>query len=187
MPGVLAMLDNEYSRLNKIAPITTTIRPMRKNLIKKGDTLFLYAGLRSKHVKRLGTVICAKNDSIEIKGDELNDYSLIINGIFLKGDEEYKIAKRNGFFSSRRMVEWFRKTYGLPFHGQLIYMTNSYNRKYYLHKKTKDLDLKVKLGKCEKTIEITSEQAELVKKNKYVNELQCKYNYGVQFINPLFE
>ena len=60
-------------------------------------------------MKRLGTVVCAKTEDIEIRGDELNDYSILIDGVALRGDEEYKIAKREGFFSSRRMVEWFRK------------------------------------------------------------------------------
>ena len=64
---------------------------------------------------------------------------------------------------------------------------NTYDRKYYLHKRTKDLGINLRQEKCEKTIEITTDQVDEIRKNKHIKELANKHSYGVQIINPLFK
>ncbi len=111
---------------------------------------------------------------------------ITLNGIMIREEDILNIAKADGFVDSLTMIKWFRKNHGFPFEGQRIHMDNSYDRKYYLNKKTKDLNLKIRRTKLEKTIEITSDEVEKVKGSKYIAELTEKYQYGVQIINPLF-
>ena len=191
VPGILAMLDKDYATRLKIKPKTTTIRATRKRPFKKGDKLFLFSGLRTKYCQRLGTVICLKAEDIEISewrtGDPHNVIMFKLDGSTISAREINKIATDDGFYDWGDMIAWFRKNHGLPFTGQRIHMDNTYDRKYYLHKKTKDLNLKVRLTRLEKTIEITSDQVETVRKSKHIAELANKYQYGVQIINPLFK
>jgi len=192
VPGILAMLDKDYATRLKIKPKTTTIRATRKRPFKKGDKLFLFSGLRTTSCKRLGTVICLKVEDIEIS--EFNGNHILkpaimfkLDGSTLSRSQIQNIASGDGFEKWEDMITWFRKNHGLPFTGQRIHMDNTYDRKYYLHKKTKDLNLKVRLTKLEKTIEITSDQVETVRKSKHITELARKHQYGVQIINPLFK
>lgn len=192
VPGIRAMLDKDYATRLKIKPKTTTIRATRKRPFKKGDKLFLFSGLRTKQCQKLGTVICLKVEQVEISEcSTMNPpYTAImfkLDGSTLSEREIKKIATDDGFEIWRDMIDWFRKNHGFPFTGQRIHMDNTYDRKYYLHKKTKDLNLKVRLTKLEKTIEITSDQVETVRKSKHITELSNKYQYGVQIINPLFK
>lgn len=190
VPGIRAMLDKDYATRLKIKPKTTTIRSTRKRPFKKGDKLFLFSGLRTKYCHKLGEVICLKTESIEIYEFPFGPFNSImfkIDGSTLSKSQIQNIAFGDGFEKSEDMIDWFRKNHGFPFTGQRIHMDNTYDRKYYLHKKTKDLNLKVRLTKLEKTIEITTDQVETVRKSKHITELANKYQYGVQIINPLFK
>ncbi len=192
VPGIRAMLDKDYATRLKIKPKTTTIRATRKRPFKKGDKLFLFTAMRTKQCQRLGTVICLKVEAVAMdEGDIMANMqvhvSISIDGIRLTDNEAERIARQDGFENWEGMTAWFKKMHGIPFTGQRIHMDNTYDRKYYLHKKTKDLNLKVRLTKLEKTIEITTEQVDEVRKSKHITELAKKYQYGVQFINPLFK
>lgn len=59
----------------------------------------------------------------------------------------------------------------------------SYNRKYYLHRQVrkKEIQLITKI----KTIYVTSIQADLAHQNKPLSELRDKYNYSIQYLNPM--
>jgi len=59
----------------------------------------------------------------------------------------------------------------------------SYNRKYFLHSQVRKIG--VQLLSREKTINVTESLAKLAQKNNSIAELRDKYNYSVQFINPM--
>ena len=186
IPAIRAMLSKDYAIRHKLKPKNTTIRAMRKRPFRKGDRLILFSGLRTKSCEKLGEVRCKKVEDIQILhvGEAL--FIVVVNGKMITDDAIRLMARQDGFKDGADMIRWFAKNHGFPFHGQRIFMDNTYDRKFYLHKKTKDLGLKVKLTKLEKTIEITSEEVEKVKGDKYISELTGKYQYGIQIINPLF-
>ena len=200
VPAVRAMLDKDYAQRLKIKPKTTTIRAARKRPFRKGDTLYLFSGIRTKYCIKLGTATCKKVEEFTITdispetvektfdGYMITERIVVaINGVALTGDQEYAIAIKDGFESTAKMIDWFRKAHGFPFDGQRIHMANTYVEKYYLHKKVKDLGVNIHLRKCEKTIEITTDQIDNVHTSKYIKELANKFSYGIQTINPLFE
>lgn len=61
----------------------------------------------------------------------------------------------------------------------------TYNRKYYLHRRIKAAGFGLHLEETQKTITIYPSEVPLAKEDKYVAELQAKYSYGVQILNPL--
>lgn len=187
VPGIYAMLSKDYAVRTKVKPKITTIRKARKRPFKKGDRLFLFSGLRTKKCVRLGEVICTKVEDVTIEKVADQYYMIAINGTMITEEEISVMARHDGFTTGQEMIKWFGKHHKLPFVGQRITMSNTYDRKYYLHKKTKDLNLKVRLTRLEKTIEITSEEVEKVRGSKHITELAEKYQYGVQIINPLYK
>ena len=187
MPGILAMLNKDYARRTRIKPKTTTIRAKRKKPIQKGDSLYLFSGQRTKYCQRLGKVICRKTEAFVIEEESPGIYKIIINGTILSEMVAHEVALEDGFTALGEMIKWFRKKYGFPFIGQRIYLTNTYDRKYYLHKRTKDLGVKIELRRREKTIKITAGQVEKVRNSKHISELATKHSYGIQIINPLFK
>jgi len=187
MPGILAMLDKDYARRTRIKPKTTTIRAKRKRPFKKGDSLYLFAGQRTKYSQRLGKVTCRKTEAFVIEEESPGIYKIIINGTVLSDEAAQDVALEDGFTTLKEMIKWFRKTHGFPFEGQRIFLANTYDRKYYLHKRTKDLGINIELCRCEKIIEITPEQVEKVRNSKHITELATKHSYGIQIINPLFK
>lgn len=93
-----------------------TVRPIRKNPIKTGDTLMLYVGMRTKQCRKLREVVCKEVLPIQIS---------LYGQIFL--DEEYlsldniiDLARADGFCVTLNFFEFFNKQYGLPFSGALI-------------------------------------------------------------------
>ena len=63
--------------------------------------------------------------------------------------------------------------------------TSTYIRKYYLHRQVKKAAFTLELQHTHKTIGVEPHQQQEAQNNKYVQELQKKYSYGVQIINPL--
>jgi len=61
----------------------------------------------------------------------------------------------------------------------------TYQRKYYLHRKVAATGAVLQLTQCERTILISPVQYENARDNKYIQELQTKYSYGVQLLNPM--
>jgi hypothetical protein len=102
---------------------THTIRSIRKNPDKPGNTLHLYTGLRTKKATRiLPPVQCVKVEEIEIKdgifGDE-NHASVCVDGIDLDRSERETLARRDGFPSFEAMIQFWRGR--LPFRGHIIH------------------------------------------------------------------
>ena len=63
----------------------------------------------------------------------------------------------------------------------------TYNRKYYLHRQLKKQGFGLHLGDKNKTITVMADLADSANENKYVTELQSRFNYGVQFLNPIIQ
>ena len=211
-PGILASIDKGYPKRTGIKPTVAIIRinhPLRKakdldsgiikdfpcgpiqakerKAIKKGDTLRFFTGYRTKKVRFLGKVACLKTEKIVFLETASGMFSIVVDGIEPSELEMQKVAVESGFVSSKAMFEWLPKTLGFPITGERIHLANSYNRKYYLHKRTKELGVRIQLTKCERTIEVDTDQVDTVMKSKHVSELANKHSYGIQIINPLFK
>ena len=98
-----------------------TIRAKRKNRPQVGQTAYLYTGMRTAACRKLreGTIWMVQNIMIGHKGCLINydkDDEFPIN-------EQYELdmfARADGFESWEAMRDWFNKTHGLPFKGDLI-------------------------------------------------------------------
>lgn len=93
---------------------TQSIRALRKRPFQVGDKLFFYTGMRTKQCRKLGEGIIVSVDEIKIDG-----LGILINKHCIPIDFD-KFAKADGFNSWQEMYDWFQKTHGLPFAGQLI-------------------------------------------------------------------
>jgi len=63
----------------------------------------------------------------------------------------------------------------------------TYKRKYYLHRRVKSAGFSLELEHCSKTIKVEQHQINEAQENKYVAELQNKFSYGVQILNPMMK
>lgn len=103
---------------------TQTIRKYRRFPIKKGDKLYLFTGLRTKWVKKLGEANCSEVYDIKI----LSDCSVLIKR---ENDEDFKKINADeawvaadGFSSVEQFFRFWSLTDTLPFTGQLIFWEN---------------------------------------------------------------
>ena len=95
-----------------------TIRALRKNPIKEGDTLYLYTGMRTKNCEKLNEVIC---DDVLDFGIHMDGWGCDVGPCMIRDKNELnKIARADGFVDWVEMVRWFIDTHGLPFKGNLI-------------------------------------------------------------------
>ena len=102
-----------------------TIRAPRKYPIKKGDTLYLYTGMRTKKAVKLNEVVCRSTWVIKINE---NGYNLQndLGQFWIVSNRQNHIlimnsfAQSDGFKDWDDMIRWFEKTHGLPFKGTLI-------------------------------------------------------------------
>jgi hypothetical protein len=94
-----------------------TIRSLRKDgrNPRVGQTLYLYMGMRTKYCKKLGEAVCKSVKQMTIETNEA-----IVGVDFLDITQQEKLAKADGFNSFVDMIDFFRKTHGLPFYGLLI-------------------------------------------------------------------
>jgi hypothetical protein len=97
---------------------THTIRAIRANPDKPGNTLHLYTGLRQKGAKLLMRVPCVKVEDILITPGHV----VRIGGEYLAGDECEALARRDGFDSFAEMMQFWDGR--LPFQGQIIHWLN---------------------------------------------------------------
>jgi hypothetical protein len=92
-----------------------TIRAKRKNRPKVGQTAYLYTGARTKACTKLGEATIKAVYSIRISriGIRAEGFCDAIKPV-----EE--MARDDGFENFEAMLDWFYKTHGLPFEGDLI-------------------------------------------------------------------
>lgn len=108
-----------------------TIRADRKDgrpHAKRGDTVKLFTGMRSKACRLLRTATVTHTARIRIKGTEmfLNNHrlpSIIYDRNCETTDDEFAVA--DGFESFMDMADWFGRTHGLPFEGTVIYWSEA--------------------------------------------------------------
>ena len=97
-----------------------TIRAFRKRLIKPGDRLYHYTGLRTKQCRKLLESDCATTDRIKI----YKNGNVHINATLLYESVKECLAFDDGFRREGHewedMLAFFERTHGLPFTGQLI-------------------------------------------------------------------
>ena len=65
--------------------------------------------------------------------------------------------------------------------GQILTLTTSYDRKYYLNRRVKKVGLKLELEQTTKTISVPPHMVEKAIGSDAVKELAGKFNYGVQY------
>lgn len=104
-----------------------TIRARRKDFRnpKRGDRLYLYTGMRTKQCRKLGEARCLSVEGIQVLGDKPSgEYGVFTYDRNWPGRTTEKrhelLARNDGFESFDEMLDWFRKTHGLPFDGLLI-------------------------------------------------------------------
>lgn len=99
-----------------------TIRPSRPRGIREGHRFSLRKwenkAYRSRQVE-LREAICTQIGTIEID-ESFREFKFIVDGQRLTQDQWAKLARDDGFDCTTDMLDWFRKTYGLPFEGFLI-------------------------------------------------------------------
>lgn len=179
-PGLLAMLDKAYQKRTGIRPKTTTIRKVRKkNAIKKGDVCYMYIGQRTKRCMKLGECYCKAIEPVFID-ETRNEIIVKVDGMQLDFDKAQMMAREDGFENITDMARWFKMIHGLPFAGERIHFTTTYDRKYFCNKMVKDHGFKLKLEQTEKTIQIRQDDVESAARDRYIKELAEKYGYGVQ-------
>ena len=94
-----------------------TVRAKRKRPIKKGQLLYLYYALRTKHSKLLRVEKCVEVKSIEIR----NNLQIKLDCEYLNNKEIDIFAAKDGFDNAYQFLDFYRLTHGLPFYGQVIY------------------------------------------------------------------
>jgi uncharacterized protein YqfB (UPF0267 family) len=108
---------------------THTIRSVRANPDKPGNTLHLYTGLRQKGAQLLMRVPCVKVEEIEICAVDHPTHSGVtkvftieIDGHYLDRSEKEALARRDGFDSLAAMMRfWQEPKNRLPFRGHIIH------------------------------------------------------------------
>lgn len=107
---------------NTIKYKRNTIRQIRSNPIKSGDTLQLYTGMRTKYCRKIGEVSCEACYAIEIQQTNPKGLAQVeIESIgFLTQTEIEGLAKMDGFRNWTEMFSFFSTNYPLPFKGVLI-------------------------------------------------------------------
>lgn len=98
-----------------------TIRATRKQPVKKGDSLYLYSGLRHKGAFRIQPegVVCTRVESIEILPFVGDWPAVIVDGTTLSRDEKEQLAQADGFANFPEMMIFWEGR--LPFTGQIIH------------------------------------------------------------------
>jgi uncharacterized protein YqfB (UPF0267 family) len=94
---------------------THTIRAVRANPDKPGNTLHLYTGLRHKGARFLMRVQCSKVETIEIDACG----HVAIDDVELGESEREALAMRDGFTSFDEMLKFWAGR--LPFRGHVIH------------------------------------------------------------------
>lgn len=98
-----------------------TIRALRKRPFKEGDTLYLYTGMRTANCQKIAETPCTRVRDVRMDEDHvcLEEAGGIIIAPWGAPLVE-ALSMEDGFSTSVEMREWFEKTHGFPFEGQVI-------------------------------------------------------------------
>jgi len=113
--------QKQFAKVVESGEKRQTIRAKRKNRPKVGQTAYLYTGVRTKACRKLGEYPIENVQSIMIGGKGIC-FSFDELGEYCESDPAMldSIACEDGFENWNAMCDWFDKTYGLPFEGDLI-------------------------------------------------------------------
>jgi len=109
--------SRQFAELVESGQKRQTIRTVRKRAIQVGDELRLYAGLRQKGARLLGVGRVTEVHPIMIAEQYVTNWDTYLSTGGSHGDA---FAELDGFGSALEMVDWFRRTHGLPFVGVVI-------------------------------------------------------------------
>ena len=93
-----------------------TIRAVRKNPIKEGETLYMWWKQRSPEREKLGEAKCVRVTRIFIHRDSFVMPHIL--GQLPEILDSFAIA--DGFDNWQQLIEFFENAHGLPFEGVLI-------------------------------------------------------------------
>ena len=98
-----------------------TIRQERKRPFIKGETLYLYTGLRTKACRKLGEAVCKNVTEIIIfnNGFVLVPFGAVQNQ-YISKKVLNAMAVADGFKNWEEFKDFFQTNYSLPFNGLLI-------------------------------------------------------------------
>lgn len=92
---------------------------------KRGDTLKLYTGMRTKNCRLLYTATVTRVGTVRIEATKMYLDGQRLPSIIYSRDQteptDNEFAEADGFPSFMDMSAWFEKTHGLPFEGVVIY------------------------------------------------------------------
>lgn len=106
---------------------TQTIRALRKDgrVPRIGERLYLYTGLRTKYVQKLGEGEVTEVHHLHLARADCTGERSHLDGQHLFRHEVEAIARADGFRDAdgspyRELLSWFEDVHGLPFAGTLI-------------------------------------------------------------------
>lgn len=99
---------------------TQTIRSKRKQRPRVGQMAYCFAGMRTRKCRRLWAWPIRAVADVRI-----DEAGVILNGAALRAEDLDAFARADGFGHWEGMLNWFRSTHGLPFHGDLISWRNA--------------------------------------------------------------
>jgi len=95
-----------------------TIREVRKRPTRAGDTLFLYTGMRTSVCRLLRVATCTQVTPIKIHAGLCP--AVILGNTHMPAADVDALAKRDGFADVEAFFNFFKRTYGECFQGELI-------------------------------------------------------------------
>lgn len=111
----LLNFQKQFAEKVRTGEKTQTIRATRKRPFVVGDKVYLYTGCRTKNCVKLGKGIVTHALTVYLDTDKVS-----IGGKLLHENYNHELARKDGFVDWYAMRDWFEKTHGLPFRGQLI-------------------------------------------------------------------
>lgn len=118
-----------------------TIRRRRRRPTRPGDALQHYTGMRTRKVRKLLDAVCTAVKPFDIEEDIRHQFgrtsmggegrgervmteavrlTVRVNGEPLSPVQIKALAIADGFTSANTFIDFFAKTYGLPFSGEIV-------------------------------------------------------------------
>jgi hypothetical protein len=93
-----------------------TVRMKRKRPTRPGDTIYGYAGMRTKGCRKLGEAPAIDVEPVDIHPGYVLPHvgSIRVGGRILDPDERLQFVQADGFADEREFFRFFEQTYGLP-------------------------------------------------------------------------
>jgi hypothetical protein len=122
MSGCVLNFQSSFAPLVESGQKPHTIRARRTDGRDPlpGDMLHLYTGLRTKTARLLRREPCQYAIEVTIQPSAGNVHHILLGGKPMEQHEIDALAEVDGFKNATDFVQYFGKTYGLPFTGLLI-------------------------------------------------------------------